>query len=230
MPAPLDRAKQAALPFAASVLIRALRATVPIRFHNAGALERARGPSGRPYILSFWHGRLLLMRFAYPGRHITVLISRHRDGELIARTLAHFGIHSTRGSTTSGGMAGLREVVRRLREGWDAAFTPDGPRGPRHVVQPGVIEAARLSRCAIVPVSFACRSGWRLNSWDRFVVPRPFTRGLVLYGEPMVVPESARAGDLEAFRLRLQEDMVRLERESDDLVFRRRGLPQRGLP
>src|SRR5436309_4405291 len=136
----LERAKLVAVPFAASLLIRSLRLTIPIRYRNVEALQRARGSEGRPYILSFWHGRLLLMRYAYPGERITVLISRHTDGEIIARTLSRFRIHSTRGSTTSGGMAGLREIVRRLRAGWDGAFTPDGPRGPRHVVQPGVIE------------------------------------------------------------------------------------------
>jgi len=115
-------------------------------------------------------------------------------------------------------MAGLREVVRRLREGWDAAFTPDGPRGPRHVVQPGVIEAARLSGAPIVPVSFACRSGWFLRSWDRFLIPRPFTKGVVLYGEPLRVPSGARGESLEAYRRRLEREMIELEERSDRLA------------
>src|SRR5437867_2261364 len=197
MPTRLERARVALVALIAGLAIRALRGTMRVEYRNRSAVDRARGERRRPFILSFWHGRLLLMRYAYPGRRITVLISRHRDGEIIARTLALFGIHSTRGSTTKGGASGLREIVRRLRDGWDAAFTPDGPRGPRHRVQPGVIEAARLSGAPIVPVTFACRSGWRARSWDAFLVPKPFTRGLILYGEPMNVPREARGEDLE---------------------------------
>lgn len=216
--APLERLKLFILPLLASLVIRLLRATLRITHVNREALARARGADGRRYILSFWHGRLLLMRYSYPGERITVMISRHRDGELIARTMAWFGIHSTRGSTTSGGMAALREIVRRIRDGWDAAFTPDGPRGPRHVVQPGVIEAARLAGAPIVPVTFAARSGRKLGSWDRFLVPRPFTRGVILYGEPLEVPRDARGEVLERLRLQLQTEMIDLERRADDLA------------
>ena len=109
---------------------------------------------GRSFILAFWHGRLLLMRYAYPGKRITILISRHSDGEMIARTMELFGLHASRGSTTEGGAAGLREIVRRVRQGYDVGFTPDGPRGPCHVAQAGVVLAARLARVPIVPVGF----------------------------------------------------------------------------
>jgi len=109
---------------------------------------------GKPFILAFWHGRLFLMRYAFPGQRITILISRHSDGEMIARTMELFGLHASRGSTTEGGAAGLREVVHRVREGYCVGFTPDGPRGPRHVAQGGVVAAARLARVPIIPVSF----------------------------------------------------------------------------
>jgi lysophospholipid acyltransferase (LPLAT)-like uncharacterized protein len=212
---PLTRLRLFLVPILASLFIRILRRTIRIEFRNTEALLRARGPGNRPYILSFWHGRLLLMRYSYPGDRITVMISRHGDGELIARTMGRFGIHATRGSTTIGGAAALREVVRRIRSGWDAAFTPDGPRGPRHVVQPGVVEAARLARAAIVPVTFACSSGRRLRSWDRFLVPMPFSRGLIAYGDPIEIPERADAGKLEEIRRSLEAAMIDLERKAD---------------
>lgn len=140
-------------PLAANGLIRLVRRTMRVRYSGRAVLEsliRAQ----RPFILAFWHGELFLMRYAFPGTRITILISRHRDGEIIARTMELFGLHASRGSTTEGGAAGLREVVRRVREGYCIGFTPDGPRGPRHVVQPGVIQAARLARIPIVPVGF----------------------------------------------------------------------------
>ena len=143
----------AAAPYLVNALIRLVRRTMRIR--RAGR-ETVDGflRAGRPFILAFWHGRLFLMRYSYPGKKITILISRHRDGEIIARTMELFGLHATRGSTTEGGAAGLREIVRRMREGYDVGFTPDGPRGPRGVAQMGAIQAARLARAPIVPVGF----------------------------------------------------------------------------
>jgi len=135
--------------------IRLTRAATRLRYLNRGALESLR-QCGEPCILAFWHGRLFLMPYCYPGREITILISEHRDGEYISRTMRRFGFATARGSTTRGGALGLREVLRALKQGGDAAFTPDGPRGPRETVQAGVIAAARLSGAPIVPVTFSC--------------------------------------------------------------------------
>ncbi len=144
-----------AVPRAAALLIRLVRATTRLRWENREGILDA-GRRGAPYILAFWHGQLFLMPYAYPGRRIAILISEHRDGEFISRTMNRFGFATVRGSTSRGGAAGLRDAVRHVRSGFDAAFTPDGPRGPRHVVQPGVIAAARLSGAPIVPVAFSC--------------------------------------------------------------------------
>ena len=130
-----------ALSLGAAWLIRGLRASVRLRHHGDAAV-RAWEEAGERFILAFWHRHLLLMPYAYRGRRISVLISRSRDGELIARTVARFGIHAARGSSGpahKGGAAGLRELLRKAREGYDLAFTPDGPRGPLGAVQPGVI-------------------------------------------------------------------------------------------
>ena len=144
-----------ALPRVASLAIRCVRATSRIRREIPASIREAQR-LGKPYILAFWHGRLFLMPYAYPGRNIAILISEHRDGEIISRTMERFGFVTARGSTTRGGAVGLRDIVRRIRSGFDAAFTPDGPRGPRGVAQPGVIAAARLSGAPIVPVTFSC--------------------------------------------------------------------------
>jgi hypothetical protein len=144
---------QALVPYAANTLIRLVRRTMRIRYAGRETVDRMLA-AGEPFILAFWHGRLFLMRYAFPGTRITILISRHSDGEMIARTMELFGLHASRGSTTEGGAAGLRDVVRRVREGYCIGFTPDGPRGPRHVAQGGVVAAARLARIPIIPVGF----------------------------------------------------------------------------
>lgn len=155
---PFDRIALALAPRVASGFMRALEAS--LRWTSVGEavvddLHRA----GRPYVHAFFHDQLLLMTWSYRGgtfgRRLAVLASRHRDGEYIARTLERFGHRMVRGSTGRGGASGLRGMVRCLRAGDDAAFAVDGPRGPRHVVQIGAVEAARLAGAPIVPVAFA---------------------------------------------------------------------------
>ncbi|MFQ5767596.1 MAG: lysophospholipid acyltransferase family protein [Acidobacteriota bacterium] len=171
--------------------------------------------TGQNYILAFWHGRLLMMPYCYRRRKIAIIISEHGDGELIARTMALFGHQTIRGSSTRGGAGALRQAIRHLRRGGDIGFTPDGPRGPRFRVQPGVIQAARLGRVPIIPVSFSARPAHHLASWDRFLLPWPFSRGLFLYGRPIRVPPDADAGRMEAARLELEGRLRRLILEGD---------------
>jgi lysophospholipid acyltransferase (LPLAT)-like uncharacterized protein len=141
------------------------------------------------------------MPYAYRGRGISVLVSRSRDGELIVGALRHLGISTARGSSSRGGAAGLRELLRQARSGLDIAFTPDGPRGPRGVVQPGVLVAAQATGWPIVPVGWAARPCRRLRSWDRMVVPLPFGRLSFAYGEALAV---GRRDDLAAAAATLQ--------------------------
>ncbi len=110
----------------------------------------------RHFILAFWHGRQLMIPLAYRGREIHILISRHRDGELISRIMSRFGYHSVRGSSTRGGTAALRQLIKLGRSGVDIAITPDGPKGPRYVAQPGVIQIAKVTGLPILPLTFSC--------------------------------------------------------------------------
>lgn len=185
--------KVAALSLLAAGFIRALRATVRLRHHGDERL-REWERRGERFILAFWHRHLLLMPYAYRGRRISVLVSQSTDGELIARTVARLGIDSSRGSSSRGGIAGMRTLLRKAAEGWDLAFTPDGPRGPLREVQPGVILAAAATGLPIQPVAIAATRAKLLRSWDRFLVPLPFSTVHFVYGEPLTVE---RRGDPE---------------------------------
>jgi lysophospholipid acyltransferase (LPLAT)-like uncharacterized protein len=184
--------KVAAISWIAAAFIRCLRATVRVQYHGE---ERIREweRTGTHFILAFWHRHLLLMPYAYRGKRISVLVSQSKDGELIARTVARLGIDSSRGSSSRGGIAGLRSLLRKADEGWDVAFTPDGPRGPLREVQPGVILAAASTGLPILPVAIAASKAKLLRSWDRFLVPLPFAKVHIVYGEPLTVE---RRGDL----------------------------------
>jgi lysophospholipid acyltransferase (LPLAT)-like uncharacterized protein len=150
----------------------------------------------KPFVLAFWHGQqFALLRWAASQR-MAALVSRSRDGELVAAALARLGIASARGSSSRGGAAGLRAILRRIRDGRDAAFAVDGPRGPARVVRAapagvGAAIAARLSGGVVVPMAAACaRCHVFARAWDRFELPLPFTRVAVVLGAPLS-PEEA---------------------------------------
>ncbi len=205
------------VPRLAALLIRALRFTMRIRCAGREPLDAWRAAGGR-YIHAFWHGDLLLMPYAYAGGRIAILISEHRDGEHIARTMERFGHRSVRGSTTSGGAAALRAAVRMARDGYDLGFTPDGPRGPRHRAQIGVVAASRMTGLPIVPVGFSARPARRLGSWDGFIVPWPFSRGVFVYGEPLRVPPEARGEALERARLQVESALAECARKASEMA------------
>ncbi|HEX6900866.1 MAG TPA: lysophospholipid acyltransferase family protein [Thermoanaerobaculia bacterium] len=201
----------ALISFLAANLIRGLRATVKLRHHGD---ERMREWERKEehFILAFWHRHLLLMPYSYRGKRISVLVSQSQDGELIARTVARLGIDSSRGSSSRGGAAGMRSILRKAAEGWDIAFTPDGPRGPLREVQPGVILAAAATGLPIQPVALAATRKKELRSWDRFVVPKPFSTVHFVYGEPLTVE---RRGDLEVAAAELKRRLDAAEGEAE---------------
>ena len=174
---------------------------------------------GRPFICAFWHGRLMLAPHGWPkGTPIHVMISRHRDGENIARATRHLGVVPIVGSRTRGGVAAGRASLRLLKEGNYIGITPDGPRGPRMRVQPGIIALARLSGAPIVPISFAVSRRAVANSWDRFVIALPFGRGVYLWGSPLYVAADADKAALEEARRTLEERLNALTAKADRMV------------
>jgi len=196
------------VPPVAALMIRLLRATVRLRVHGREVVEQL-AEADRRYVHVFWHAHLLLMVYSYVGPRLAVMISRHRDGELIARTVSRMGYEPVRGSTTRGGATAWRRLLRALRGGADIAFTPDGPRGPARKVQPGCIVAARRTGIPIVPVAIGADRAWRLFTWDRFIVPKPGARVLMAYGSPVLVGDDEPLDDACA---RLERVLSSLER------------------
>ena len=193
-------------------------ATTRWRIHgrdDAEALIRA----GQPFICAFWHGRLMLAPHGWPkGTPIHVMISRHRDGENIVRATRHLGVVPIRGSGTRGGVAAGRAALRVLKGGGYVAISPDGPRGPRMRVQPGIIALARLSGAPIVPITFGVSRRAVANSWDRFVIALPFSRGVYVWGPPLHVAADADDSARERARIILEERLNALTAEADRMV------------
>ena len=144
-----------------------------------------------------------------------MLVSRHRDGEFIARAVKYLGIDSVRGSTTRGGLSALRGMVRYYREGGNLAITPDGPQGPKHVVQMGVIELARLTGSPLFPLTYGASRKRVLNNWDHFIIPIPFCRIVYIWGEPVWVLRDSKREKMEEKRLLLQDRLRQITEEAD---------------
>ncbi|HBC07773.1 MAG TPA: hypothetical protein DC046_09365 [Rhodospirillaceae bacterium] len=186
-----------------------------------GDAARAHWAAGRPFILCFWHGRILMMPHCWPrDKAIHMLISQHRDGQIIARTVGHFGIKTVAGSSSKGGAQALRAMVKALKAGDCVGITPDGPRGPRMRATDGAVALARLSGAPIIPATFGAARGKVLQSWDRFLVAWPFGRGVIVWGDPIEVPRDADAAQLDAARLRVEGALNAITAEADRLTGR----------
>ncbi|MDO8607761.1 MAG: lysophospholipid acyltransferase family protein [Phaeospirillum sp.] len=175
----------------------------------------------KPFILAFWHGRILMMPKSWRGSvPIHMLISQHRDGQLIARTVAHFGIDTVEGSTTRGGSAALRAMLKFLKSGECVGITPDGPKGPRMRATMGIINVAKLAGVPILPATFSTSRRRLLGSWDRFAVALPFSRGVFVWGDPIAVTRDASEAELEQARRTVEAGLNAITAEAD----RRLGL------
>ncbi len=172
--------------------------------------------SGHSFIGAFWHGRMLMMPSMWRGRMpISMLVSEHADGRLISQVIAHFGIATIAGSSSNGGAAAVRTMVKALKSGDRVVVTPDGPRGPRMRASAGLVVTARLAGAPIVPVTFSTTRGRVLDSWDRFLVALPFGRGVFIYGRPVEVPQDADGAALERARLEVEAQLNAITAEAD---------------
>lgn len=174
-----------------------------------GAYFEERGRAGRNMILASWHNRLVTLPyyyyFTYGFTNLAMMVSQSRDGEMFKRLLARYKITAVRGSGSRGATSALRTLVRAARAGHDTSVALDGSKGPRYRVQSGVLMLAKMTGVPILPVTIDATRKIRLKTWDRMIVPLPFSRMCAVFGEPMTIPRDAV--DLEPYRRRLQDTM-----------------------
>jgi hypothetical protein len=198
--------------------IRLVYATSRWTIEGADVPRRLRD-AGRPFILAFWHGRLLMIPMAWQRlAPMHMLISGHRDGRIIADAVRYFDVDSIVGSSNQGGTGALRAMVRYLRDGDCVGITPDGPNGPAMRATSGIVAAAKISRTPVIPITYATSRRRILRSWDRFHLALPWSRGIYLWGEPITVPEDLGEDGVEAWRHRIEEYMIAQTAEADRRV------------
>jgi lysophospholipid acyltransferase (LPLAT)-like uncharacterized protein len=204
------------LMFLAVALIRLLGLTMRIKLidpHHTSPFVK----TAKPAILAFWHNQQLLAAYFFRNLGIRVLVSRSKDGDYIAGVLGHLGYGTVRSSTSSGKVNALRGLARELKSGYHAAITPDGPRGPVYRAQPGAIFLGALSGHAVVPFGCAVDRVWQLHSWDRFEIPKPFSRAVIVFGQAVSIPRELRQETAQ----QLTQEM---ERHLNDLRDKARAL------
>jgi len=183
-----------------------------IGMENHASIER----NGRLPIYVFWHDSIFLMTYFWRKRGIVVMTSRSFDGEYIARFIQRFGYGAARGSSTRGGVGALVELTRLMRAGCAAAFTIDGPKGPRHIAKMGAIMLAKKSGQPILPMSFALGKFWQLPSWDLFQIPKPFVKSRIYLAPPIYVPTDADEQTLNTKLNELQQVLDSLTQQGKD--------------
>jgi hypothetical protein len=195
-------------------LVRLLGATWRIRLiNNKSGVDHLRRER-RPIVFALWHGDMLPLLYQHRDEGVSVLISEHRDGELIARIAESLGFRTVRGSTTRGASRALIGLTRVLESGHDVAITPDGPRGPARSFAPGALIAAHRASAPVIAVGVVVRRAWRLRSWDRFMIPKPFSAVHIAYSNPITL-DAMTARDAAKQTTRFEKLMAEMERLAD---------------
>lgn len=214
----LNKITVAITPLIASLLIRFLDKSMSITYINFEKIWDD-WHQGKKIIIAFWHGRLIMMPIMYKGQGVSILVSQHRDGELIARTVQKFGMKSIRGSSTRGWLGGIKGLLNEVKNGRDLAITPDGPKGPKFNVQMGIIHLAKNTGLPIIPMTFGASSKKTFKSWDSFMIPYPFSKGVFICGEPIIVNHDSTEDMLEQKRQTLQNTLIEITKKADNFQY-----------
>lgn len=216
-----QRLRPKLLGFVVWSLARAIGMSLRLKVLNfEQVLERAK--EGKGAVLVTWHGRSLIPANVFHGRGFWAIISLSRDGEIQNHIFRRFGFRIIRGSTGRGGIRAALEAARRVAEGGILAFTPDGPRGPSRQVQPGALFIAQKARCPIIPAGVAAYPRKLLPTWDRYMIPLPFARGVFIFGEPIDVPEGISEQQFEQLRQKVEQAINALEEQAEQMVRAKR--------
>jgi lysophospholipid acyltransferase (LPLAT)-like uncharacterized protein len=205
----LEHLKRQRPPIIAATLYRLIRligGTCRVRVEG---MEHIADPSKK--IMAGWHGKSLLFANYFRDRGFWVIISNSNDGDMQADIFERLGYQTIRGSTGRGGERALIKSLKALRDGGTMALTPDGPRGPSQKVQGGVMLMAQKTGAGLIPTGISAKPAYRAKSWDRYMLPAPFGKGIIIFGEPIYVPADADEAEVERCRLQLENEINRLE-------------------
>lgn len=194
-------------------IARVITMTLRVEVHGKEPVYNHEGP----VIMAVWHGRTLVPAYHYRNTSMWTILSQSRDGEITNHVFKRLGYNIIRGSTGRGGVQALSSCIKVLRQNVVLAFTPDGPRGPGGVVQSGIVLMAKKSGASMVPLGVSAERRWLAPSWDRYLVPMPFSRVKLYFGDPLLVPRDANDETIEALRIEFEALLHECERTAEEL-------------
>jgi lysophospholipid acyltransferase (LPLAT)-like uncharacterized protein len=204
--------------FVAAMIIRVWMSTLRVRIISADGRQHPINPQTERLVYAFWHESLLAPLVT--RTKVRVLISQHRDGELIAQCCSWLGIGVVRGSTSRGGSQALLEMIRAGEGHAHLAITPDGPQGPRRQLQPGVVMVASQTGLSVAPLGVGFMNAWRLKSWDRFALPKPFSTMIGVVGQPITIPKDLDRSQIAAWKQTVQDELLSMTALAEDWAER----------
>jgi lysophospholipid acyltransferase (LPLAT)-like uncharacterized protein len=204
-------------PALADAVMRAICRTLRIETRGEERVDSLRQDNKR-LVYSFWHGRHFLLAHYMGGRNILVMVSPSRDGRLIANILIKSGIGVVSGSSHRNPVRALVEAIQKMKAGSDIGFTVDGPKGPIHKVKPGAIYLAKKMQAHILPLTVGFKDCWTLKSWDSYQIPKPFTRAVILFGEPYQVNADLSEAEIEKSSIELENKLNQISAKADELA------------
>jgi lysophospholipid acyltransferase (LPLAT)-like uncharacterized protein len=219
---PISKFKISLIGFFGAFLLKVFN--LSIRWRNEGQLkDKNFWNKGGPRICAFWHGRQLLMSFTKSDFErktpLYTLTSEHQDGQMISSAVSWLGIRSIKGSSSRSGSRAARQMLDCLEKGYHVGITPDGPKGPKYHVKPGVIFLASQSGCLIYPMSYGAKRCWVFNSWDGMILPKPFSKAVRIVGDPVFVPADLDAEQLKHYQEILRQKLIELTSQADNYVY-----------
>lgn len=207
--------------FLAALVLRLLNST--LRWHRVGLEgENGRWSSGDPRIIIFWHSRQLFMPWLYHtckvgsfSRPAVALVSRHHDGRILANGLAWLGVDSVAGSSSHGGREAMYELTKKLEAGCHIGISPDGPRGPFQKLKAGAVSVAQRTGAPIYPVAYSAQRRWTFKSWDKMILPKPFSKAVLMMGDAITVPAQLDEAEFERKMLEVENSLNEVTRRAD---------------
>jgi lysophospholipid acyltransferase (LPLAT)-like uncharacterized protein len=195
------------------LFVRFLHLTYRYQFIGKENLQKAKENSPfKTYVLSTWHQNLLTTLTTHIGSKYALIVSASKDGDIMTSACESFGHNVARGSSSRGGKEALIEIIKIMKKGMPAAMAVDGPRGPAFKVKPGAIEMARLTQSSVIPVSYYAKRVWCFHkSWDKFKLAKPFTKIVIVYGEPIFISPEVSKEEFEKYQLFIEEQMIQNE-------------------
>ncbi|MDI6785360.1 MAG: lysophospholipid acyltransferase family protein [bacterium] len=203
------------LPYLLSRVIRFINSTIRLKIINEEIYLELK-KKNKKLIYTIWHNRLFYIPYYFRNQDIHILVSESRDGNYLSNTLKQLKFYPIEGSSTRGGLKAAVRMIRMLKKGFDGGIAPDGPQGPKYYLKRGVIDIAQKTGHTILPVTYGVSKKWQLSAWDNFIIPFPFAKGVLVYGQPFEVSKDISSDQIEEVRLEIEQELCRITELADE--------------